>query len=49
MAGLMVGLTRAGETRKVLENACRLGAFVASHHGATPLFPPDIVQLFAQQ
>jgi fructokinase len=47
MAGLMVGLTRGGDTRKVLENACRLGAFVASHHGATPLFPAEIVQLFA--
>jgi fructokinase len=49
MAGLMVGLTRGGDTRKVLENACRLGAFVASHDGATPLFPPEIVQLFARQ
>jgi fructokinase len=49
MAGLMVGLTRGMDTRKVLENACRLGAFVASHHGATPLFSPEIVQLFAQQ
>jgi fructokinase len=49
MAGLMVGLTRGTETRKVLENACRLGAFVASHNGATPLFPPEIVQVFAQQ
>jgi fructokinase len=49
MAGLMVGLTRGGETRKVLENACWLGAFVASHHGATPLFTSEIVQLFAQQ
>lgn len=49
MAGLMVGLTRGMETRQVLENACRLGAFVASHHGATPLFPPEIVQIFAQQ
>ena len=37
MAGLMVGLTRGTDTRKVLENACRLGAFVASHNGATPL------------
>lgn len=46
MAGLMVGLTRGNETKKVLENACRLGAFVASHHGATPLFPAEIIQLF---
>jgi sugar/nucleoside kinase (ribokinase family) len=49
MAGLMVGLTRGTETRKVLENACRLGAFVASHNGATPLFPPEIVQVFSRQ
>ena len=49
MAGLMIGLTRGMETRNVLENACRLGAFVASHHSATPLFPPEIVQLFAQR
>jgi fructokinase len=49
MAGLMVGLTRGIETRQVLENACRLGAFVASHHGATPLFPPEIVRIFAEQ
>jgi fructokinase len=46
MAGLMVGLTRGTDTRKVLENACRLGAFVASHNGATPLFPPEIIAEF---
>lgn len=46
MAGLMVGLTREIETRKVLENACRLGAFVASHYGATPLLPNEIKALF---
>ena len=46
MAGLMVGLTRGTETRKVLENACRLGAFVASQDGATPLLPPEIVAEF---
>jgi fructokinase len=46
MAGLMVGLTRGIETTKVLENACRLGAFVASHYGATPLFPEEIKHLF---
>lgn len=46
MAGLMVGLTRGTDPRKVLENACRLGAYVASHHGATPLFPPEIIQEF---
>lgn len=47
MAGLMVGLTRGTDTKTVLENACRLGAFVASHHGATPLFPAEVIQLFA--
>jgi fructokinase len=46
MAGLMVGLTRGTDTRKILENACRLGAFVASHNGATPLLPPEITQGF---
>ncbi|MDP9004525.1 MAG: carbohydrate kinase [Verrucomicrobiota bacterium] len=46
MAGLMVGLTRGTDTRKTLENACRLGAFVASHNGATPLLPPQITQYF---
>jgi len=44
MAGLMVGLTKGMETRKVLENACRLGAYVASHHGATPLLPPKLTE-----
>jgi fructokinase len=46
MAGLMVGLTRGIDTQKVLENACRVGAFVASHNGATPLLPPEITQEF---
>ena len=46
MAGLMVGLTRGTDTRKILENACRLGAFVASHHGATPLLPREITEHF---
>jgi fructokinase len=46
MAGLMVGLTRGTDTQKVLENACRLGAYVASHYGATPLLPPEITQEF---
>lgn len=46
MAGLMVGLTRGSDTRKILENACRLGAFVASHHGATPLFSEEMKDLF---
>jgi fructokinase len=48
MAGLMVGLTSGMDTRKVLENACRLGAFVASHFGATPLLPDEIKNLFAE-
>ena len=46
MAGLMVGLTRGTSTQKVLENACRVGAFVASHDGAIPLLPPEIIQEF---
>jgi fructokinase len=46
MAGLMVGLTRGTDPQKVLENACRLGAFVASHNGATPLLPAEITQQF---
>ncbi len=46
MAGLMIGLTRGLETQKVLEAACRVGAFVASHHGATPLLPRELVQEF---
>jgi fructokinase len=46
MAGLMVGLTRGTDTLKVLENACRLGAYVASHYGATPLFSEEIKALF---
>ena len=48
MAGLMVGLTRGMDTRKVLENACRLGAFVASHNGATPLLPAEITAPFTR-
>lgn len=43
MAGLVVGLTRNLEIHHVLEIACRLGAFVASHHGATPLLPAELV------
>jgi fructokinase len=46
MAGLMVGLTSEMDVRKVLENACRLGAFVTSHYGATPLLPDEIQKLF---
>ncbi len=47
MAGLMVGLTRGMETHQVLENACRLGAYVASHNGATPLLPAEITAPFS--
>ena len=46
MAGLMCGLTRKQDSRLVLENACRLGAYVASHNGATPLFPATLVAEF---
>ncbi len=44
MAGLIVGLTHGVAPRTVLEAACRLGAYVASHAGATPLLPPEMVQ-----
>ena len=44
MAGLMVGLTRGADPHTVLETACRLGAIVASHDGATPLLPQEIIQ-----
>jgi fructokinase len=47
-AGLMVGLTRGMETRELLVNACRLGAFVASHPGATPVLPIDLTQRFTR-
>ncbi|MFL6596133.1 MAG: carbohydrate kinase family protein [Chthoniobacterales bacterium] len=43
MAGLMVGLTKGTEPHKVLEDACRLGAYVASHYGASPLLPRELV------
>ena len=46
MAGLMVGLTRGMDAQRLLEAACRIGAFVASHDGATPLLPPELVQEF---
>src|SRR6202023_3705800 len=46
MAGLMVGLTRGADTQIVLETACRLGAIVASHDGATPLLPQEMIQEF---
>ncbi len=46
MAGLMAGLTRGTETRRMLETACRLGGYVASHYGATPLLPAEIIAEF---
>jgi len=46
MAGLIVGLTREADTQTVLNTACRLGAIVASHDGATPLLPADLIQEF---
>lgn len=47
MAGLMIGLTHGDmDPKAVLENACRVGAYVASHHGATPLLPEEISALF---
>jgi fructokinase len=46
MAGLMVGLTRGIDAKKVLEDACRVGAFVASHNGATPILPRELTERF---
>ena len=46
MAGLVAGLTRGKDKQKVLEIACQLGAYVASHHGATPLLPSEIIEEF---
>jgi fructokinase len=46
MAGLMVGLTRGADNKTVVETACRLGAIVASHDGATPLLPQEIIKEF---
>ena len=46
MAGLMVGLTFEMDPERVLRDACRLGAYVASHNGATPLLPPELTQEF---
>jgi fructokinase len=46
MAALMIGLTRGTDPQTVLETACRLGAFVASHAGALPVLPPELVQEF---
>jgi fructokinase len=46
MAALMVGLARGTDTQKALENACRVGAFVASHDGATPVLSSEIIRQF---
>jgi fructokinase len=46
MAGLMMGLTFGSNPETVLRNACRLGAFVASHNGATPLLPNELTKDF---
>ncbi len=43
MAGLVLGLTRGVAPRTVLEAACRLGAYVASKAGATPLLPAEMI------
>lgn len=47
MAGLVIGLARGDDPQHVLEGACRVGAYVASHHGATPHLPQDLKRLFA--
>jgi fructokinase len=44
MAGLMVGLTRGVDNQTVIETACRIGAVVASHDGATPVLPQEMIQ-----
>jgi fructokinase len=41
MAAMMIGMTRGGNPSTVLRTACEVGAFVASHDGATPMFPRD--------
>jgi fructokinase len=46
MAALMVGLTRGTDPQTVLETACRLGAFVASQAGATPVLPQEMIREF---
>ena len=46
MAALVVGLTRKTDSQKVLETACRLGAIVASHDGATPVLSTETIQEF---
>ena len=46
MAGFVTGRTRGIDTRRTLENACKLGGYVASHYGATPLLPAELVAVF---
>ena len=46
MAALMAGLTRGTDPQTVLDTACRLGAFVASHAGALPVLPQEMIQEF---
>lgn len=46
MAGLIVGLTRGAEKQVVLDTACRLGAIVASHDGAIPVLPKELIREF---
>ena len=46
MAGLIVGLTKGANTQIVLDTACRLGAIVASHDGATPVLPEELIREF---
>jgi len=46
MAGLMIGLTRGMHSQLVLNSACRIGAYVASQFGATPLLPDEVTQDF---
>jgi len=41
-------LTRGADTQTVLDTACRLGAIVASHDGATPLLPKEIIEEFRE-
>ena len=48
IAGLILGLTRRAAPQVVLNLACRVGAYVASHNGATPLLPPELIQEFAE-
>lgn len=43
MAGLVIGLTQGFDPQRTLEQACRLGAHVASQSGATPILPPSLV------